>query len=303
MSKDIVKKPKLLVIVGPNAVGKSDLAVKLAKKCDGEVISADSRQVYRDLNIGSGKITKEEMQGVPHHLLDVADPKDTFTVADFKKLGEKDIANIVGRKKLPIIVGGTGFYIQALVDNIALPEVPPNEKLREILKDQSTEELYSELIKRDPKRSRTIDKSNKRRLIRAIEIAHATGTVPPPSKECCKYNTLFIGLDVSDEALKRKIHIRLFARIMGIVTEVDRLHDTKLTWKRLEELGLEYRYTAEYLQGKISEKEMTDKIEMESWHYAKRQRTWFKRDKRIKWFDPQNLSEIFRTVNAFLKKD
>src|SRR3990167_3851819 len=177
---------KIIVILGPTASGKSALAVKLAKKFNGEVISADSRQVYKGLNIGTGKITRKEMGGVPHYCLDVVSPKKIFTVADFKKCAEKAIEKIFAKNKTPIIVGGTGLYIQAVVDNITLPEVKPNWKLRKELEKKTTEEMFKMLKKLDPERAKTIDAKNPRRLIRAIKTAEALGKAPnlevdPPS--------------------------------------------------------------------------------------------------------------------------
>ncbi|MFA6601514.1 MAG: tRNA (adenosine(37)-N6)-dimethylallyltransferase MiaA, partial [Candidatus Paceibacterota bacterium] len=160
----------LLIILGPTATGKSDLAVSLARKLNGEIISADSRQVYRGLNIGTGKITKKEMGGIKHYLLDVADPKKTFDVTQYVGLAEKAISEIVAKDKLPIICGGTGYYISALVDGIVFPDVPPNPNLRAKLKLKSTSQLGIILKKLDPERYETIDKKNPRRLLRAIEI-------------------------------------------------------------------------------------------------------------------------------------
>ncbi len=174
---------KLIVILGPTASGKSELAVKLAKKFNGEIISADSRQVYKGLNIGTGKITKKEMKGIGHHLLDVASPKRKFTVAQFQKLAFKKIREIQRRGKTPFLVGGTGFYIQSVVDNISIPEVTPNWKLRKALEKKNTEELFSMLKKLDPARAKTIDSKNPRRLTRAIEIASAEGRgAGPPQR-------------------------------------------------------------------------------------------------------------------------
>jgi tRNA dimethylallyltransferase len=277
--------PKIIVILGPTASGKSDLAVKIAKDIGGEVISADSRQVYKGLNIGTGKITKKEMRGVPHHLLDVADPKKAFNVTDYVNLAEKAIESISRKGKIPIICGGTGFYIQALVDGLILPEVPPNEKLRTKLAKKSCEQLFVILKKLDPIRAKEIDKNNPRRLIRAIEIATALGTVPK-LKKSDKYQTIFIGIRMPTEMLKEKIHKRLLARLdIGMITEVRRLHIKGLSWKKMEEFGLEYRYIARFLQKKITKEEMINQLESEICHYAKRQMTWFKRDKRVKWID------------------
>lgn len=279
-------KPKIVVICGPTAVGKSDFAVNYALKHNGEVISADSRQVYTGLDIGSGKITKKEMKGVTHHLLDVASPKRVFTVSDFQKLGDQAVTEIFAKKKLPIICGGTGFYIDALVSGIILPEVKPNKELRMKIQVLSIEKLFKMLQKLDPARAKTIDSQNKVRLIRAIEIAKALGKVPKV-KKFEKYNVDWIGLTLPDKILKERIKTRLLKRIKGgMVKEVARLHDKGVSWKRLESLGLEYKYLALFLQDKISKAEMTEILEKEIWHYAKRQMTWFKKNKEVRWRKP-----------------
>ncbi|MEK7634419.1 MAG: tRNA (adenosine(37)-N6)-dimethylallyltransferase MiaA, partial [Patescibacteria group bacterium] len=161
---------KIIVILGPTSSGKSKLAIKIAKKYDGEIISADSRQVYKKLNIGSGKITKKEMEGIPHYLLDVTSPKRTFTVNQYQKLAKKALKKIIKKGKLPIICGGTGLYIDTLIYDYQLPQVPPQPKLRKQLEKKSTEELFGQLQKLDSRRAQNIDKHNRRRLIRALEI-------------------------------------------------------------------------------------------------------------------------------------
>jgi len=281
-----VIKPKVVVILGQTATGKSDLAVKIAKKVGGEVISADSRQVYRKLNLGTGKITKKEMQSVPHFLLDVAKAKNKFTVAQYKKLADKKIKEIISRGKIPIICGGTGFYIDAVVNGIIFPEVPPNNKLRKILDKKTASQLFEILKKLDKVRAKNIDSKNKVRLIRAIEITKALGKVPKISVSKPEYNFLKIGLYLPSEILKRKIEKRLLIRIkFGMLKEIKNLHKNGLSWKRMEELGLEYRYVAFYLQNKITKEKMLKKLNSEICKYAKRQMTYFKRDKEIKWFD------------------
>ncbi len=297
-----MRNKKIIVILGSTASGKSNLAVFLAKKFNGEVISADSRQVYKGFDIGTGKITKREMSGVRHHLLDVANPKQVFTVSQYKKLGEKALQGIWQEGKLPIICGGTGFYIQALVDGIVLPQVPPNLKLRKQLEKKSVAELFTILKKLDPRRAKEIDPKNPRRLIRAIEIAKYLGKVPslavrPPSDT----DILQIGIDMPDKILKERIEKRLKARIKkGMIEEAVRLNRQGLSWKRMEELGLEYRYLARCLQGKITKEEVVTQLTNEIWQYAKRQRTWFKRDKRIKWFEPQLKKDVEKFVRKFL---
>ncbi|MCK5060057.1 MAG: tRNA (adenosine(37)-N6)-dimethylallyltransferase MiaA [Candidatus Pacebacteria bacterium] len=292
---------KLLVILGPTASGKSELAVKLAKKFNGEIISADSRQVYKGLDIGTGKITKKEMRGVPHYLLNVASPKNTFTVAQYKKQAEKAINKIIKKGKLPILCGGTGFYIQAVVDDISIPEVKPNSALRKKFEKKSIKELATILKKLDSKRHKTIDIKNPRRLIRAIEIAKALGKVPSLKKKK-KFDALQIGIKTEDKILKQKINKRIKQWLkQGLIQEVKKLHNPPtrliggragegLSWKRLESLGLEYKYVALYLQGKLSKDEMLKKLETETWRYAKRQKTWFKKDKRIEWVESKEKS-------------
>ena len=299
-------KPTVLVILGQTATGKSALAVKMAKVLavsgvESEIISADSRQVYKRLDIGTGKITKKEMRGVLHHLLDVVHPKRKFTAAEYQKLAISAMAEITKRNKIPIICGGTGFYIDAVTKGIVFPEVPSNYALRKKLALVSDRGLLLKLQKLDPERSENIDINNKVRLIRAIEIAKALGKVPTPETRPMGYKFIKIGLYLPPEKLKRKISIRLLARIReGMIDEAKKLRQQGLSWKRMEELGLEYRSMAQYLQNKITKSEMVGKLNSEIYKYAKRQMTWFKRDKEIKWFEPSK--NITKQVLTYLQK-
>jgi tRNA dimethylallyltransferase len=296
-------KTKLIVIVGPTAVGKSDMAVQVARAFNGEVISADSRQVYKGLDIGSGKITRSEMKGVPHHLLDVISPKTrkAFTAADFQRLAQEKIEEISNRGKLPIICGGTGFYIQTLIDGTVFPEVLPNPKLRTLLAKKTLSQLQETLKKIDPARFKTIDQQNKVRLIRAIEIAKALGKVPKLKKTPGAYDPLLIGLTLDPEKLKEKIKKRLDKRFAhGMIKEVRNLHKLGVSWKRLESFGLEYRLISQFLQKKISRKEMTERLEIEIRQFAKRQMVWFKRDTRIKWCAPEEWPDIKNRISLFI---
>jgi len=295
------KDKKIIVILGPTASGKSALAVKIAKKVDGEIISADSRQIYKGMDIGTGKVTKKEMHGIPHHLLDVANPKRIFNVFQYRKLALKTINNIFKKDKVPILCGGTGFYIQAVIDGIELPEVKPDWKLRKRLEKKSTAELYKILKKIDSKRAKTIDRKNPRRLIRAIEIVTKTKKpVPAFQKNPLPYLALIIGVKKSSAELKKLIKKRLLKRLKnGMVTEAKKLHKDGVSWKRLEEFGLEYRWLSQYLQKKITYKEMIEKLQKDTEHFSKHQMTWFKRDERIKWI--KNYKEIEELIRILVK--
>ncbi|OGZ17838.1 MAG: tRNA (adenosine(37)-N6)-dimethylallyltransferase MiaA, partial [Candidatus Nealsonbacteria bacterium RBG_13_36_15] len=272
-------KDKLIVILGPTASGKSDLAVKLAKKFGGEIISADSRQVYKGMDIGTGKITKKEMNGIPHYLLNVVHPKKRFTVVQYQKLAQNTIKKILKKGGVPFLVGGTGFYIQAIIDQISIPKVRPDWKLRKKLDKKETKKLFLLLKNIDPKRARNIDKKNKRRLIRALEILIKTKKpVPPLSKKSPQFNVLIIGIRKSSQEIKKLIKKRILKRLkQGMIAEVKKLKRSGLSWKRLEEFGLEYRYIALYLQKKMVYQQMLERLEKEIEHFAKRQITWFKK--------------------------
>src|SRR3989338_7605087 len=288
------RKPKILVIVGPTASGKSALAVKLAKALavsgvESEVVSADSRQVYKGMDIGTGKVTKREMRGVPHHLLDVANPKQQFSVARYQVLAYKAIDGILKRGKLPIVVGGTGHYVDAITKGLVVPEVPPNAILRRNLAKLSNAQVFKLLKQLDPKRAKIIDKNNPRRLVRAIEIAESLGKVPA-IKSDPRYSPIVLGLRTHDLGLR--IKKRVGGRLKkGWVKEVLKLHKKGLSWKRLENLGLGYKIIAQHLQCKVKKSELTNMITTAEIQYTKRQLTWFKRDKSIKWLDKADLAK------------
>lgn len=295
-----MNKPKILVIVGPTASGKTSLSIKLAKRFNGEVISADSRQVYKGLDIGSAKVTKAEMDGVPHHLLDVADPKEVYTAADYKRDASAAISDILARGKLPIVCGGTFFYIDALLGKVSLPKVEPNEQLRSELEEKSAAELFAILEKLDPERANTIEKDNKRRLIRAIEIIKSIGQVPALSKSKPPYQILTIGLQIDMESHADLLKARILERLAdGMIAEVQGLLDSGVTHDRLESFGLEYRYLSRYLRGEIEYEKMVDELTTKSRQFAKRQMSWLKRDEEIRWFKRSD-KEIIKVVENFL---
>jgi tRNA dimethylallyltransferase len=283
---------KVIIVVGPTSSGKSALAVELAKKVGGEILSADSRQVYRGLDIGSGKITKRETCGIRHHLLNVASPKKVFAASDFVRLGRKAIDDIATRNKVPIICGGTGFYIDALIGRIELPHVPPNPTLRARLEKKSAPELFLILKKKDPERAKTIDGHNPVRLVRALEILAQQSHSKRQGdtfRGRCHLAAVWVGIAPEMETLKKKIRVRLIARMKrGMVAEARRLHAAGLSWKRMEMLGLEYRYLSRHLQGHITKEQMLEELETRINQYAKRQITYWGRNKDINWFsDPK----------------
>ena len=292
---------KLIVVVGPTASGKTDLSIKLAKKFKGEIISADSRQVYKGMDIGTGKITKKEMQGIPHHLLDVVSPKTRFNVISYRKLALKAVEKIQKKNKLPIMVGGTGFYIQAVIDGIIIPPIRPDWKLRKNLGKKTNQKIFKMLKKLDPNRAETIEKNNPRRLIRALEIViKSKKTIPELKKQPIRADVLMLGIKKDQKDLKELIRKRLLKRLkQGMMAEVKKIHQQGVSWKRLEEFGLEYRYLVFFLQGKLTKQEMIEKLQKEIEHYAKRQMTWFKKDKRIHWISSYNQAEnlITKTIN------
>jgi tRNA dimethylallyltransferase len=295
-------KPQIICVVGPTATGKSDLAVELALRFNGEVISADSRQVYKDLDLGTGKITTEEMQGVPHHLLDVTTADKRFTAFDWVNQSQNAINDIINHGRLPIICGGTYFYVSALIHGIHFPELEIDKEEQTELESKEAEELFSELKRIDPRRAENIDQHNKRRLSRAISIARAFGFVPPLVQKESPYDVLWIGTRVDDATLRERINARLVKRMdMGMLDEARKLHTNGLSFERMNELGLEYRYMAQLLQNQISEKDFYTLLSTKIWQFARRQKTWFRKNADIKWFNPKDIENIEKEVQGFLK--
>jgi tRNA dimethylallyltransferase len=308
---------KVIIILGPTAVGKSSVAVEIATKVGGEIISADSRQVYRHLNIGTGKITSAEMRGIPHHLIDIIEPHEQFTALDWKSQAAQAITDIHARGKIPIICGGTGFYISSLIDDIGFPDVPAHTEEQKELELRSPQDLFTELQKLDPVRASSIDMKNTRRLARAIIIARTLGSVPllTSTKKSgeSSYETLEIGLILPDSGLRSRIHARLVHRIeipneqgVTMLQEAEHLHTQPphgigLSFERMEDLGLEYRYLAQFLQMKLNQKDLINILSVKIWQYARRQKTWWRKDARIKWYSPMDLKEIEKEVDTFLK--
>lgn len=292
---------KVLVIVGSTASGKTGLAVELAKKCHGEVISADSRQVYRGLDIGTAKATPAEMQGIPHYGIDVADVDEVYTAKDFVEAGQAAITDIVARGKLPIIAGGTYFYVDILLGRATMPEVPPNQALRAELEAMSAAELFAELRERDSARAATIDPNNKRRLVRALEIIAAVGRVPEiPSAE--RYDTLWLGIERSREDIRRRIETRAHAWLTnGFRDEIAWLLSQNLPPESIAEFGFEYSIGIAWHKGELTDEEFVEQIVAKNWQYAKRQLQWLKKNDRIHWLPPEVLDTAPVLVTNWLQ--
>jgi len=309
-----MNKSKVIVILGTTASGKTGLGVKLADIFKGEIISADSRQVYVGMDIGSGKdlpdyVVKKsgrKTKKIKYHLIDMADPRKEFNLKRYQKLAFKALKDILDRHKLPIIVGGTGLYLQAVIDNYHLSDVKPDIKLREELEPLSSAELYDKLCLKNKafaEKLNNSDKNNKRHLIRYLEVLSGDLSYQAKTKEAL-YDFLILGLDIPKEILCPRILKRLQDRLeqQDMLGEVKRLHREGVSWERLEGFGLEYRYLSFYLQDKITYEEMTEKLFIAICQFAKRQKTWYRRwakqGKKIHWI--KDLKEAQRLIKDFL---
>ena len=291
--------PKLIVIEGTNASGKSSLGVQLAARFGGEIISADSRQVFSRLDLGSGKITREEMNGVPHHLLDVRKPGEFFSMADFQRLAYEAIDNILSRGKLPFLVGGTGLYVDAVADGYELSDKAPDHSLRAHLETFETPELYEMLKQKLP--DTDIDPKNRHRVMRTLEKLEADDY--RPAGKSPRYELLKLGVTWHREILKQRIDERLERRLQdGMVEEVKTLLDEGVSEEFMVKLGLEYKYLTWYLTGKIGYEQMKEELAAAIKKFAKRQMTWFRRDPRIHWLDMANdpQAEAEKLIREFL---
>ena len=293
---------KLIVIAGTNASGKSGLGVELASRYGGEVVSADSRQVFRGLDLGSGKITPQEMQGVPHHLIDVCQPGDFFSMADFQRLAYAAIDGIQARGKLPFLVGGTGLYVDAVAEGYELSNRAPDLALRAELETHTTPELYQMLQEKLP--GTEIDPKNRNRVMRALERLAADDY--HPGKRQPRYEVLKLGVSWDRETLKQRIDERLERRLRdGMVQEVQGLLDAGVSREFLMKLGLEYRYLTRYLDGKLTYEQMVLELGNAIKKFAKRQVTWFKKDPAIHWLDMRAdpAAQAAALIDRFLDGD
>ncbi len=293
---------KLIVIAGTNASGKSGLGVELASRYGGEIVSADSRQVFRGLDLGSGKITPQEMQGVPHHLIDVCQPGDFFSMADFQRLAYAAIDGIQARGKLPFLVGGTGLYVDAVAEGYELSDRAPDLALRAELETHTTPELYQMLQEKLP--GTEIDPRNRNRVMRALERLAADDY--HPGKRQPRYEVLKLGVSWDRETLKQRIDERLERRLRdGMVQEVQGLLDAGVSREFLMKLGLEYRYLTRYLDGELTYEQMVLELGNAIKKFAKRQVTWFKKDPAIHWLDMRAdpAAQAAALIDRFLDGD
>ncbi|MBX5451201.1 tRNA (adenosine(37)-N6)-dimethylallyltransferase MiaA [Thermogemmatispora sp.] len=300
-------KGKVVVVLGPTASGKSALGIQLAQRFNGEIVSADSRQVYRGLDIGTAKVTPEERAQIPHHLLDVADPSEVYSAARFREEALAAIDAILSRGKLPLLVGGSPHYIQLVVDNLQVPQVPPDMELRRQLEQRPLAELVAELERRDPHTAAHIDRRNPRRVIRALEVCLLTGRpfseqqgAPAPL-----YESLLLGIHWPRAELYRRIDQRVDERLrQGMVDEVRRLLAQGISHERLEALGLEYRFISRLLRGEYeSEAVMAEHLKHAIHDFARRQLSWFRRDQRIIWLEGPDLERATTEVARFLGEE
>ena len=293
-------KPEVYVIGGPTASGKSKLAVELAKKINGEIISADSMQIYKEMNIGTAKITKEEMQGIKHYLIDIVSPNERYSVSNFKNDAELAIEEILKKGKTPIIVGGTGLYIDSLIYGIEFQDeeidTEYREKLNKIAENEGLEKLYNKAKEIDPEAMKKISINDKKRIIRVLEIYHKTGKTKTKQeiesrKKELKYNFKVFAIDMDREKLYSRIEKRVDMMVdEGLIGEVKGILEKYNQFPTAMQ-GLGYKETVEYLQNKISKEEMIEKIKGETRKYAKRQLTWFRKNKTTIWLDGEKEPE------------
>ncbi len=288
-------KPKVIVIVGPTASGKTALSIECAKKFNGEIISSDSMQIYKDMNIGTAKVTEEEAQGIKHYLVDFVSPEQRYSVSDFKRDAEEALEEIIAKGKTPIVVGGTGLYVNSLIYGIDYQDMEYDKEYRnELMEKAESEEglksLYEEAVKIDPEAMEKISPNDKKRITRVLEIYKQTGMTKTKQEELSrlkeiKYDYRVFAITMPREELYERINLRVDLMIKdGLIEEVESLLKKYKNFPTAMQ-GLGYKEVVEYLNGEYSKEEMIDKIKQETRHYAKRQLTWFRRNKEIIWLD------------------
>ena len=304
-----MQKNKVIVICGPTASGKTSLSIELAKQIDGEIVSCDSMQIYKDMTIGTAKPTKEEMQGIKHYLIDCVSPEVRYSVADYKKDSINAIKEIILKGKVPIIVGGTGLYLESLIYGIEYNEIETDLEYRKALEDieknEGLEKLYEMAKQIDEQAIEKISHNDKKRIFRVLEIYHSTGKTKTEleiesRKNGPDYNYILFGINIDREKLYDRINRRVDIMIkQGLIEEVkDVLNKYKEFPTAMQGLG--YKEVVAYLEGKMTKEDMIEKIKMETRRYAKRQITWFKKYKDIKWIN--GLEDINNNIRIILEE-
>lgn len=298
------EKGKLIVLIGPTAVGKTKLSIELAKKYNGEIISGDSMQIYKGMDIGTAKITDAEMDGIPHYLIDIKNPDESFSVAEFQQLVRQRIEEIQGRGKLPMIVGGTGLYIQSVIYDYQFTDAPSDEVFRKELekrtKEEGKETIYQELLRVDPEAGEKIHPNNVRRVIRALEIFRCTGKTMTEYQEDQIPNLLYkvalIGLTMDREELYNRINHRVDKMMsQGLLDEVRRLHASEFRdCQSIQAIG--YKELYRYLDGNITLEDAIEELKRNSRRYAKRQLTWFRNKMNVQWFNMTNIKDMEKKI-------
>ena len=300
---------KVIVVIGPTSVGKTKMGVALAKKLNGEVISGDSMQVYRQMDIGTAKVTIEEMEGVTHHCIDILDPKDQYSVHDFQQTVRKQITEITNRGHVPIIVGGTGLYIKAALYDYTFSEMENNhDEINKKYKDYTNEQLYAHLKQIDEESAKILHFNNRRRVLRAIEIYEQTGQKKSEmineQEHICLYDAYFVGLTLPGELLYERINLRVDLMMKnGLQGEMESLIKQGLTRENQSMKAIGYKEWFDYFEGKCDLNEVSENIKKHSRQYAKRQYTWFKNQFDVHWYDVclENFSKTIEEVSRDLK--
>lgn len=300
---------KVIGVIGPTSVGKTKMGVALAKKLNGEVISGDSMQVYRQMDIGTAKVTIEEMEGVTHHCIDILDPKDQYSVHDFQQTVRKQITEITNRGHVPIIVGGTGLYIKAALYDYTFSEMENNhDEINKKYKDYTNEQLYAHLKQIDEESAKILHFNNRRRVLRAIEIYEQTGQKKSEmineQEHICLYDAYFVGLTLPRELLYERINLRVDLMMKnGLQGEMESLIKQGLTRENQSMKAIGYKEWFDYFEGKCDLNEVSENIKKHSRQYAKRQYTWFKNQFDVHWYDVclENFSKTIEEVSRDLK--
>ena len=298
-------KPKIIAIAGTNASGKSAVAVELAKKYNGEIVSADSRQIFRGYDLCSGKVTEEEKKSVPHHLLDISNIDDYFSLSDYQQLAYEKIDAILSCGKLPFVVGGTGLYVRSVVDGYHLAEAAPNGALRAKLEAMATGELLGIITAKEGKIPAYIDVNNRKRLLRACEILLSGKKLGETRGKTPLYDSLQLGITWDIATVRQRIEERLKRRLAeNMIAEVQAGLDAGISYEVFYRHGLEFRFIAQYLNGEFeSYDDFVEKLKIATGQFAKRQMTWFRKDKSIRWIDMKKdyLQEASMLVDNFLQ--